>query len=127
MFSVLHLFFCCFFYFLSFSRTSGHGHPTDRVSPPWQYLQRASEPSLQSYELTRLNHAANLRKEIAVLVDEWIESKAYALLARWLLEHWAELRLPNLLEQPPNPQGDLFAESAFALRAKKDLEADAAD
>ena len=99
----------------------------DHVSPPWQYLQRASEPSLQSYELTRLNQAANLRKEIAVLVDEWIESNAYALLARWLLEHRAQLRPPNLLEQSPNPQGDLFTESAFALPAKKDLEADAAD
>jgi hypothetical protein len=42
---------------------------------------------LQSYELTRLNHAANLRQEIAALIDQWIQESSEAMLARWLLDH----------------------------------------
>jgi hypothetical protein len=35
-----------------------------RPSPPLNYLHAASKPSLESYELSRLNHAANLRREM---------------------------------------------------------------
>ena len=101
--------------------------PSEFVNPPWDYLRVASTPSLQSYELSRLNHAANLRKEVAVLVDEWVENYACALLARWLLDHWAYFQVPNLLEDAPNPQGDLFAESACALHSRRGPQADAAD
>jgi hypothetical protein len=41
---------------------------------------------LQSYELSRLSHAANLRKEIGALLDQWMEESAAAMLARWLIE-----------------------------------------
>jgi hypothetical protein len=41
---------------------------------------------LQSYELTRLSHAANLRKEIGALLDQWLEENASAMVARWLME-----------------------------------------
>ena len=58
---------------------------------PWEYLRQASIRSLESFELSRLSHAANLRKEIAALVDEWLEETASALLARWLLQHWDQL------------------------------------
>lgn len=95
--------------------------------PPWEYLRLASDASLQSYELTCLNHAANLRKEIAVLVDQWIENSACALLARWLLENPAYFRPPDLLEQPPHPQGDLFAEASLLIRARVARRTDAAD
>jgi hypothetical protein len=60
---------------------------TRRVTPPWDYLQQASIASLESFELSRLNHAANLRKEIAALLEQWIEEAAEALLARWLREN----------------------------------------
>ena len=46
---------------------------THRVTPPWHYLHEASDTSLESFELSRLNHAANLRKEIAALLEQWIE------------------------------------------------------
>jgi hypothetical protein len=65
------------------------------VSPrrfPWEYLRQASLPSLQSFELTRLNHAANLRKEIAALLDQWMDETAAAMLARWLRDNWNVLR-----------------------------------
>jgi hypothetical protein len=58
-----------------------------RVNPPWEFLLSASRNSLQSYELSRLSHASNLRKEISELVDLWIEENSSAMLARWLMEH----------------------------------------
>jgi hypothetical protein len=56
------------------------------TQPPWEFLLSASRNSLQSYELTRLSHAANLRKEIGALLDQWLEENASAMLARWLME-----------------------------------------
>lgn len=67
-----------------------------RIAPPVDYLRSASRSSLQSFELARLNHAANLRREIAVLVDRWLEETAEAMLARWMLEHHGALREPAL-------------------------------
>lgn len=57
-----------------------------RITPPWNYLHEASNPSLETFELSRLNHAANLRKEIAALLEQWIEETAEAILARWVRE-----------------------------------------
>lgn len=61
--------------------------PICKISPPWQFLLSASKNSLQSYELSRLSHAANLRKEITALVDQWVEENSSAMLARWLMEN----------------------------------------
>ena len=36
--------------------------------------------------MSRLGHAANLRKEITTLLDEWLEENSAAMLARWLME-----------------------------------------
>ena len=60
--------------------------PSCRISPPWEFLS-ASRNSLQSYELSRLSHASNLRKEITALVDQWVEENSSAMLARWLMEN----------------------------------------
>ncbi len=65
-----------------------------RVTPPIEYLKAVSDTSLQSFELARLNHAANLRREIAALIDQWIEETSEAMLARWMLEHHNALRPP---------------------------------
>jgi len=61
--------------------------PIKRFDPPWDYLRRASTASLQSFELSRLNHAANLRHEIAALLDQWLDESSQAMLARWLIEY----------------------------------------
>lgn len=63
-----------------------------RITPPLDYLQAASRASLQSFELTRLNHAANLRQEIAALIDQWIQETSEAMLARWMLDHHKSLQ-----------------------------------
>jgi hypothetical protein len=70
-----------------------------RVIPPWDYLHEASNPSLESFELSRLNHAANLRKEIAALLEEWMEETAEALLARWVRE---DRKLPPQPDHAPD-------------------------
>jgi hypothetical protein len=59
---------------------------TRSVHPPWEYLRHASVPALQSFELSRLNHAADLRKEIDTLLDQWLDETAAALLARFLID-----------------------------------------
>jgi hypothetical protein len=51
------------------------------ASSPADHLS-ASRNSLQSYELSRLAHVANLRKEIGALLDQWMEENACAMLAR---------------------------------------------
>ena len=56
------------------------------TQPPWEFLLSASRVSLQSYELSRLSHAANLRKEIAALLDQWVDESSAAMLARYLMD-----------------------------------------
>jgi hypothetical protein len=56
------------------------------ASPPVEYLQECSSTSLRYFEMSKLEHAANLRRELAVLLDEMMEETALALLARWMLE-----------------------------------------
>ncbi len=55
--------------------------------PVFEYLKSCSQPSLESFELSRLNRARNLRREMRELVEEWIEAEVQARLARWVLEH----------------------------------------
>ena len=57
-----------------------------RTQPPWEFLLTASRNTLHSYELSRLAHASNLRKEISSLLDQWLDENANAMVARWLIE-----------------------------------------
>jgi hypothetical protein len=84
---------------------------------PWEYLRNASVRSLESFELTRLSHAANLRKEIASLVDKWVDESASAMLARWLLEHWSQLRgaSESIEEEPLDPEPKPLRKPSTAL------------
>ncbi len=76
--------------------------PPKQLDPPWAYLSSASAASLQSFELSRLNHAANLRREIGTLLDQWLEETTQAMLARWLLNH------PELIRvEPSHVEGTL--------------------
>jgi hypothetical protein len=53
---------------------------------PLDYLATCSKPSLEAFELGRLNRAANLRKELRDILEAWIQAEGEARLARWLLE-----------------------------------------
>jgi hypothetical protein len=57
--------------------------------PKWDFFHDASIASLQSFELSRLNSAANLRRQVAALLDQWIDDNSQALLARWVREQRA--------------------------------------
>ena len=73
--------------------------------PPWEFLLSASRNSLQSYELSRLGHAANLRKEVAPMLDQWVEEIAAAMLARWVMEHRErELAAATDSDRTPRPE-----------------------
>lgn len=77
-----------------------------RLVPPLDYLRAASRSSLHSFELARLNHAANLRREIASLIDQWIQETSEATLARWMLDHQNSLcePLPSAIDTHPESQ-----------------------
>ena len=85
--------------------------PICKISPPWEFLLSASRNSLQSYELSRLSHASNLRKEISALVDQWVEENSSAMLARWLMEH---------RERETPPLEPAIAQSAVASASASD-------
>src|SRR6516225_2295306 len=76
--------------------------PCPPTQPPWEFLLSASRNSLQSFELSRLSHAANLRKEIGALLDQWMEENAYAMLARLLIQ---ERKRPLNDSEPASAKG----------------------
>ena len=92
------------------------------TQPPWEFLLSASRNSLQSYELSRLSHAANLRKDIAALLDQWMEENSAAMLARWLMEHRErELALdesPSSVSRTPE-EAHSVSDNFFANRAAR--------
>jgi hypothetical protein len=54
--------------------------------PALEYLVASSDMSLESFRISRMNQAANLRRQIQALVDQWIEAEVDAGLSRWMLE-----------------------------------------
>ncbi len=92
----------------------------NKTEPPWEFLLSASRNSLQSYELSRLGHAANLRKEIGALLDLWMEENSAAMLARWLLEQWARpQQVPEAAPtgEPLPKKGHAVSDNFFSDRA----------
>jgi hypothetical protein len=51
-----------------------------------QYLLACSETSLESFELSRLNRASNLRKELSQVAEEWVDAEVSSRLARLIVE-----------------------------------------
>lgn len=54
---------------------------------PVDYLMMCSGVSLYDFELSRLNQAANLRKNLIQIQDELLQTEAEALVARWLIDY----------------------------------------
>ena len=73
-----------------------------RPQAPWEFLLSASRTTLQSYELSRLAHAANLRKEIGELLDQYMEESTSAMLARWLIEQRERSVLSATIPETPD-------------------------
>jgi hypothetical protein len=56
------------------------------IRPALAYLLACSDVSLESFRISRMNQAANLRKQVRALVDEWVEAEIDAGVSRWMLE-----------------------------------------
>jgi len=87
-----------------------------KTQPPWEFLLSASRNSLQSFELSRLNHAANLRKEIGALLDLWMEENSAAMLARWLMqerEHPQQAQQDAAPDEPFPKNGHAVSDNVF--------------
>jgi hypothetical protein len=82
----------------------------ENIKPAWEYLRDASKITLQSFELSRLNHAANLRKQVDNLLSQWLDETAAALLARFLLDQTD--RSPHA--RRPRQRRSLIAEPSAA-------------
>src|SRR5271155_1724926 len=63
--------------------------------PPVEYLRQCSPTSLRYFEMSKLEHVANLRRELAVLLEQMMEESALALFARWMLEKRVAPRGPS--------------------------------
>jgi hypothetical protein len=72
-----------------------------------EYLRNASPSMLQAFELSRLNHVSNMRKELQGLIDQIVTEMSEAALARTLLDHRKELRHPK---RPELTTDDLLSE-----------------
>jgi hypothetical protein len=79
----------------------------------FEYLAMCSPSALESLELSQLNQASNLRKELWQIMQRWIESEVQAKVARWLLE---SRRSPGVQVAPGSSRatlpetGELFGE-----------------
>jgi len=56
------------------------------TQPPLDFFLTSSATGLESFELSRMTRAANLRKELRDIMEEWIETEVNARVARWVLE-----------------------------------------
>jgi len=70
--------------------------------PPVKYLRECSDNSLRHFEVSKLEHVANLRRELSVLCEEMIEESALALLARWMIDNRGTLRRRVAAPVPAN-------------------------
>jgi hypothetical protein len=85
-----------------------------RSEPPWDFFHDASIASLQSFELSRLNQAANIRREIGALLDQWVSENSQALLARWVREQRGlPCRASAQAQASTSPQSALPLEAAL--------------
>jgi hypothetical protein len=50
--------------------------PCPRTQSLWEFLLSVRETHCKSYELSRLSHVANLRKEIGASLDLWMEGNS---------------------------------------------------
>lgn len=59
--------------------------------PPIAYLFERSKARLHEFHVKQLNKSANSRKELLSVAQQWVEERAMALLAEWLIQHGEEL------------------------------------
>lgn len=72
------------------------------LQPPLEFLLFSTEPTLESFELSRLNSVANLRAQLLDLLEHWMHAKLEARMARWVLKrrHMTAQREASIRLQP---------------------------
>jgi hypothetical protein len=90
---------------LAFLRDSSDQNKGDKVPSGKMvnvdFLRTASMISLQEYELSRRNAAANLARQLRVLLNQIVEELVEADLARMMIEHRSVLKEAELSEDDP--------------------------
>jgi hypothetical protein len=61
------------------------------TAPPIEYLMKCSREGLQAVRLAQLNIAAERRKEIKDVEDEWVAACSLALLCEWVEKYRLQL------------------------------------
>jgi hypothetical protein len=85
--------------------------------PALEYLVACSDMSLESFRISRMNQAANLRKQVHALVDEWIEAEVDAGLSRWMLEGRRANTVSPALRVDCPPQDKSLEHVAISFRS----------
>ena len=94
--------------------------PIEAKNVPVNFLLACSETTLASFQLARMNQAANLRKEINGLVERMVDERATAALAGWFRTADREM-LKRALENPEDPMEWAQAQIRNAGREAGDL------
>lgn len=98
---------------------------------PVSFLFESSSITVSEYELSRLNLAANLKKQVRVMLDQIVDSMVEAEFARWMTENREELRgtidALHLREKVVQARRDSGTEVKSKLRSADCFSADAAD
>jgi len=85
---------------------------------PIGYLLETSDIGLQNALMQHLAAASVKRKELRILLEEWIQEEAIALVFKWFLEHGHEIAA--LLTSPPTakalPDGEPGSQTAEDFR-----------
>ena len=68
-----------------------------------EYLRTAPPSLLQAFELSRLNHAATLKKEVVAIIEQMVRDLSEASLARVLLEHRKKLLQQKQQDRDASP------------------------
>jgi hypothetical protein len=91
------------------------------------FLFNASDVSLGDFELSRFQHAANLRKEIGALLEHAIEEEALARFAQLVRERRKQLAaIADLAQELADEEGDPFRHRHAMHRVKNGSVRDAA-
>jgi len=83
-----------------------------------KFLWESSNGVLGEYELSRLNLAANLKKQLRALIEQLVETTAEAEFARWLKENREELRSTVSSLDAGQERFDFCGETETELAAK---------
>ena len=85
--------------------------------PPVQYLRECSDSSLRHFEVIKLEHVANLHRELRAGWEQVVEESALALLARWMIDNRAALRSRMCAVEPPRAIPRELPVSCFSAAA----------